>query len=171
MPQHPNTPSDEEQRLATLRAYDILDTPPEASFDRITELAGELCDAPIALVSLVDHSRQWFKSCVGLDVRETPREVAFCAHAILQDAPLIVSNARTDSRFRDNPLVLGPPGIRSYAGAPLIAENGARLGTLCVIHTDKETDLSQRQIEQLQKLAAVTVRELDLRKALNTNEH
>lgn len=166
MSERPDMPSNEEERLATLRAYDILDTAPEAAFDRITALAAELCDAPIALVSLIDHGRQWFKSRVGLEATETPREFAFCAHAILQDRPLVVPKARSDPRFQNNPLVVGPPHILSYAGAPLIANSGVRLGTLCVIHTETEVDLSERQIGQLEKLAAITVRELDLRQAL-----
>ena len=162
-------PENELERLNALRAYDVLDTPPEPAFDRLTSLASEICRAPISLVSLVDESRQWFKSRCGLDASETPREHAFCAHAIHGDNVLVVSDATEDERFKDNPLVLGPPHIRSYAGAPLITGKGFRLGTLCVIH-DEVTDLSATQLSQLQKLAAIVVDELELRRTLEQNK-
>jgi signal transduction histidine kinase len=122
----------EASRLQALRLTQLLDTPPEAAFDGLAQVAALLCAAPIALVSLVDESRQWFKACVGLDVRETPRSVSFCAHAIHGSELFVIEDALADPRFADNPLVVGPPNIRFYAGAPL-AFHDHMLGTLCVI--------------------------------------
>jgi signal transduction histidine kinase/ActR/RegA family two-component response regulator len=153
----------EEQRLAALAGYDVLDTPAEPAFDDLTQLACRLCEVPIALVSLVDHDRQWFKSCVGLDARETPRAVAFCAHAIQREAPLIITDARADARFADNPLVTGPPHIRFYAGFPLIDDSGAALGTLCVIDARART-LNDVQMSALHVLARQVVAQLQLRR-------
>ena len=129
----PPLPADEQARLDSLRALQILDTAPEERFDRITRLATLAFDVPIALVSLVDHDRQWFKSCQGLDVRQTGRDISFCGHAILADEPLIIEDALTDDRFADNPLVTGGPKIRFYAGTPLGDDAGHKLGTLCLI--------------------------------------
>jgi len=131
----PPIPFDETCRLQTLHSLRILDTEPEERFDRITRLAKRVFGVPIALVSLVDGRRQWFKSRQGLDVRETPREISFCGHAIAQGELLVVENAAVDPRFRDNPLVKGAPRIRFYAGCPVRAPNGSALGTLCVIDT------------------------------------
>ena len=131
--QSPDFPPDEAFRLRTLTSLSILDTPAEERFDRLTRLAQRLFNVPIALVSLIDSNRQWFKSCQGLDVRETPRDVSFCAHAILGNDLLVVPDAAADARFADNPLVTGEPFIRFYAGCPLKAPNGSLLGTLCVI--------------------------------------
>src|SRR4051812_22533156 len=117
-------PENESARVATLRTLRILDTPPEERFDRLTRLARYMFDIPIALVSLVDENRQWFKSCAGLEARETTRDVSFCAHAILNDDILLIPDARADSRFHDNPLVTGEPRIRFYAGQPLAITNG-----------------------------------------------
>ncbi len=150
-------------RLAALHAHGVLDTPPEAAFDRITELAAELFDAPIALVSLVDAERQWFKSAVGLAVRETPREYAFCDHTIRSDEVMVVADAAHDDRFRDNPLVTGDPGVRFYAGAPLTLPSGARLGSLCIIDREPRPDLDARDRRRLAVLAAAVTGELELR--------
>ena len=137
---------DEESRLAALVRQEILDTPNEAEFDALTRLAAELCDAPIALISLVDRDRLWFKSRVGLDVTETPRDVSFCAHAILGEGTLEIEDTFADRRFADNPLVTGPPGIRFYAAAPLRDLEGHAFGTLCVI------DVSPRRLSNAQRL-------------------
>jgi len=128
-------PADESRRLSALRDLLILDTPPEARFDRIAQFACAEFDAPIVLVSLVDRDRQWFKARVGLDACETERAVSFCGHAILQPGVLVVEDARRDARFADNPLVTGAPSIRFYAGAPLVLASGAAVGTLCLIDT------------------------------------
>ena len=125
--------SDDEQRLQALRALLILDTPPEERFDRVVRFAADEFEMPIVLVSLVDASRQWFKARVGLDVCETDREPSFCGHAIAEAGILVVENALEDPRFHDNPLVVGPPDIRFYAGAPLRLPGGATVGTLCMI--------------------------------------
>jgi diguanylate cyclase (GGDEF)-like protein len=129
----PPIPVNESTRLNALRALSILDTPAEERFDRLTRLARRIFDVPIALVSLVDENRQWFKSCVGLDASETSRDVSFCAHAILHDDIMMVPDTLMDERFQDNPLVTGEPGIRFYAGCPLSVPDGSKLGTLCLI--------------------------------------
>ncbi len=129
----PAMPADEADRLRSLRALDLLDTPPEERFDRLTRLSRRMFGVPIALVSLVDANRQWFKSCDGLTVRETPRDVSFCGHAINGDDILLIPDARLDVRFHDNPLVTGAPHIRFYAGCPLSAPDGSKVGTLCLI--------------------------------------
>jgi diguanylate cyclase (GGDEF)-like protein len=126
-------PADESARLASLVSLDVLDTPAEERFDRITRLAKALFDVPIALVSLVDEKRQWFKSRQGLTACSTPREISFCGHAILEHAAFLVQDTLLDERFRDNPLVTGPPNIRFYAGQPLRDREGRSLGTLCII--------------------------------------
>ena len=126
-------PPDDEQRLQALRQLLILDTPPEERFDRVVRFAADEFDMPLVLVSLVDARRQWFKARVGLDACETDRESSFCGHAILQAGILVVENALEDERFHDNPLVLGPPDVRFYAGAPLQLPGGEIVGTLCMI--------------------------------------
>lgn len=131
--QPPSLPDNEQQRLQTLRGLQLLDSGPDERFDRLTRLAMHIYDVPIALVSLVDAERQWFKSSQGLDVCETPREVSFCGHALLQKSALVVEDALQDSRFADNPLVVAGPGIRFYAGHPICYLDGSVLGTLCVI--------------------------------------
>lgn len=128
-------PAQERQRITVLHALNILDTPPEERFDRLTRLARRLFSVPIAVVSLIDSDRQWFKSHPGLDVCETSRDVSFCAHAILGNDTMVVDDALEDSRFQDNPLVTGPPGIRFYAGCPIGGADGTKFGTLCVIDT------------------------------------
>ena len=157
-------PTNEAQRLAALREYRILDTAVEKAYDDITALAAYICDVPIALISLVDESRQWFKSRLGLRRQETPRDVAFCAHAILQTEPLIVRDAMEDERFADNPLVLGGPHIRFYAGFPLTTPEGLALGTLCAIDR-KPRQLSTEQQRAMQALARQVMALLDLRRA------
>jgi PAS domain S-box-containing protein len=157
-------PSDEAARLAALRGLNILDTPPEPAFDSLARLAAHACHTPIALVSLVDENRQWFKAHFGLDVMETPRDSAFCAHAILQDPMLEVCDARADERFADNPLVIGAPAIRFYAGVPLRTRDGHALGTLCVIDfVPRRLDEEQRWI--LRTLAEQACAQIELRRS------
>ncbi len=155
-------PENERERLLALRRYEILDTLPEAAYDDITHLASEICRAPISAVSLVDRDRQWFKSKVGLEVQETGRDIAFCAHAILQTDLMIVPDARADDRFADNPLVTGEPRIRFYAGAPLVTARGEVVGTLCVIDQERRT-LSDGQARALRALSRQVMAQLELR--------
>ncbi len=157
----------EVDRIAALRALGVLDTPPEAIFDHLTRLASASFDAPIALVSLVDTERQWFKSCIGLGVRETGRDVAFCEHAIRQDDVLVVLDATQDPRFRDNPLVKGEPRIRFYAGAPLVLRPGVRLGTLCVIDPRPRAEFSAGEREKLRAMAAAVTEALAMRRDIS----
>ena len=159
--QEPTIPSNEALRITALRCLNVLDTPPEERFDRITRLAQRVFDVPIALVSLVDTNRQWFKSCQGLDVSETPRSISFCGHAILHDAPLVIPDASKDPRFADNPLVTSPPDIRFYAGQPLKAADGSRIGTLCIIDR-KPHQLTQPDLDSLRDLAIMVEDELNI---------
>ena len=152
----------EEERLRRLKELDILDTLEEQAYDDLTHLAAQICDTPIALVSLIDHDRQWFKSHYGLDARETPRELAFCAHAILNDDVFIVEDSSKDERFHDNPLAMDAPHVKFYAGAPLILDGNIHLGTLCVID-NKARQLSEEQKLSLQALARQVVSQLQLR--------
>jgi GAF domain-containing protein len=154
-------PHDEHERLAALAAFEVLDTGADERFDAITELVASILDVPIALVSIVDAKRQWFKSRVGLDASETSRDLAFCAHAILSDDLLVVEDATTDPRFSDNPLVQDGLRIRFYAGAPLRIDAGLRLGTLCAID-QRPRQLGLREREQLRLLARQVVALLEL---------
>lgn len=162
-------PKDEAERLAKLRDYMILDSLPEASYDRITRLASQILGTPIALVSLVDQDRQWFKSRVGLDATETPRDVSFCTHAICQDEVLVVEDATLDERFSNNALVTGDPSIRFYAGAPLRTSDGLNMGTLCAIDT-KPRSITADEKQLLTDLAAIVVDTLEMRQLVHRAE-
>jgi GAF domain-containing protein len=156
-------PITETARVAALNRYAILDTEPEQSFDDLVVLASFVCRTPIATLSLVDDHRQWFKSKVGVEVRETPRDISFCAHAIQQEELFIVPDALEDPRFKDNPLVLGDPHIRFYAGAPLIDEDGYALGTLCVMDRQPR-ELDDTQKEALRSLRRLALSQIELRR-------
>jgi hypothetical protein len=153
-------PADENVRLAALRELAVLDTDPEERFDRYTAEISSLLDVPVALVSLVDADRQWFKSHVGIAARETPRDMSLCAHAILSDDLLQVPDALADARFADNPLVVGGPRMRFYAGLPLVLRSGARVGTLCVADT-RPRKLDDVEIGHLRRVAQGVLEELE----------
>ena len=155
-------PPDEEERLAALHRYGILDTPPEAAFDDAVHLASQACGAPIALLSLVDTDRQWFKAKVGVDVDELARDISFCGHAIQGEEVFEVPDALEDERFHDNPLVTGAPNIRFYAGAPLVTHDGYRLGTICVVDRVPRL-LTAEQRAALAALSREVVTQLELR--------
>jgi GAF domain-containing protein len=155
-------PSADELRLAALREYQIMDTPPEETFNDISQLTSFICGTPIALITLLDLDRQWFKARVGLEATETPIDQAFCAHAIKQEKVFLVPDATKDVRFADNPLVTGGPMIRFYAGAPLITPHGVPLGTLCAIDR-KPREFSPEQQAALEALARQVIMALELR--------
>lgn len=156
-------PEHEQRRQLALRRFHILDTPREQSFDDLAQLAKLICNTPMALITLIDDDRQWFKSCLGMEGTETPRDLAFCAHAIIRpEQLLIVEDAQQDVRFADHPAVTGEPYIRFYAGAPLVTEEGDALGTLCVVDTEPR-QLSQLQVETLKLLARQVMQLLQLR--------
>jgi len=165
----PATPVDEATRIGALRALDILDGAPEERFDRLTRLAKRLFGVPIALVSLIDTNRQWFKSCDGLSVSETSRDISFCGHAILSDDILLIPDTLLDERFSDNPLVVNDPHIRFYAGCPLRAPNGSRLGTLCLIDRQPRT-FGADELEPLRDLAQMAEQELAAVQLATTDE-
>jgi diguanylate cyclase (GGDEF)-like protein len=158
----PPLPADEAQRLEALHSYNILDTLPEQCFDDISQLASEICGTPIALVSFVDSDRQWFKSRKGFETTESSRDIAFCAHTILETDVLVVPDARNDIRFADNPLVTHAPALRFYAGAPLVTPGGHALGTLCVLDRNERT-ITPAQIDALRALSRQVMAQLDLR--------
>lgn len=155
-------PKNEAARQQSLDELQILDTLEEQAYDDLTFIAAQICQTPIALVSLVDRDRQWFKSHHGLDARETPRELAFCSHAILDDHAFVIEDSLKDERFHDNPLVTGGPNVKFYAGAPLILRNNIRVGTLCVID-DHARPFSELQRQALEALARQVVSQLELR--------
>jgi two-component system, NtrC family, sensor kinase len=157
-----STSAMEAARIAALDRYAILDSEPEQSFDDLVILAAHICKVPMAMLSLVDDHRQWFKSKLGVEVRETPRESSICAHAIQQGELFIVPDTLQDSRFRENPLVTGEPHIRFYAGAPLINEDGFALGTLCVVDREPR-ELDDAQKEAINSLGRLALRQMELR--------
>ncbi|WP_059001450.1 hybrid sensor histidine kinase/response regulator [Leptolyngbya sp. NIES-2104] len=161
----PLRPENDPERIGALHRYNILDTPPEAAFDRITKLAAHLFDVPIAIVSLVDEKRAWFKSCQGFSLSEVPRDDSLCNIAILYNETLVVPDTRKDDRFSCNPFTLAEPGLRFYAGAPLITEDGYNLGTLCLLDMKPHGDLSEEQRATLVDLAAMVLDEMELRLA------
>ena len=161
----PSLVKDEAARLAALQKYAILDTEPEEAFDDLALLASFVCEAPLAMISLIDENRQWFKSKVGVSVSQTDREIAFCSTAIQQSDVFVVPNALQDERFRNNPLVVGEPNVRFYAGAPLINEDGLALGTICVVdRVPRELGADQRAA--LQALSRRVLAQLELRRHL-----
>jgi GAF domain-containing protein len=156
-------PANEKKRLQVLWQYDVLDTLPEEMFDDLTELAARICEAPIALITLVDEDRQWFKSKIGVTINETSRDISFCGHAINQSDLFIIPDATQDERFAKNPLVTSDPKIRFYAGMPLVTPDGYALGTLCVI--DKvPRNLRPEQQQALRVLARHVMMQLELRR-------
>ena len=160
----PNTPINEQNRLDALNSYEILDTAYEQEYNNFVEIASQICGTNIALISLVDENRQWFKSNIGLNVKETSRDISFCGHAInLPDDIFLVPDARLDKRFSDNPLVTGEPRIVFYAGVPLIDDNGYALGTICVLDSAPKK-LSENQIKALKILSRQVIQSLNTKK-------
>ncbi|MDQ2743470.1 MAG: ATP-binding protein [Chloroflexota bacterium] len=164
MPAASIIPEDERQRMFAVKRYDILDTPPDGSFDRVTAIAARLFDVPIAIISIVDHDRIWFKSHHGLEVNQVGRDAGLCASAILSPSPHILTDAGTDPRALTNPLIAGEFGLRFYAGVPLRTGDGYNLGTLCVIDKTPRP-ITQRQIDDLQDLASLVMDQMEMRLA------
>jgi GAF domain-containing protein len=158
-------PTNEAARVAALQKYAILDSEPEQGFDDLTLLASYISRTPIALISLVDENRQWFKSKIGVSVSETSRDIAFCSTAILQTDVFVIPDTLQDERFRNHPMVISEPGIRFYAGAPLITEEGFALGTLCVLDK-RPRDFSSDQREALKALSRLVLAQLEFRRNL-----
>lgn len=156
------TSQTEEERLNTLRTYEVLDTPPDGAFDRVTQLAAQLFDVPICVVSLVDQDRIWFKSRFGLDVPEVSRDPGLCASVILDDEPLVLEDALADARSLANPLVAGEIGLRFYAGAPLVTHSGYRLGALAILDLEPR-QFDDREVAQLENLAGIVMDQMELR--------
>lgn len=163
-------PQNEAARLEVLRQFEILDTNPEESFDDLTRLAAYICDTPIAIISLIDSDRQWFKSALGLTEKETSRDISFCSHAINQSGPFIVRDALDDERFKNNPLVTSAPYIRFYAGSPFSTVEGFKLGTLCVIDRVPR-ELRPDQVAALRMLSQQVTTQLELRRDLSLLTH
>jgi PAS domain S-box-containing protein len=166
----PRVPDNEPARLAALRSLEILDTAQEAAFDELADLAAAICQAPLAFISLIDEDRQWFKSRLGWSVQQTPRDVSFCGHAILEPDLFIVADAAADPRFADNPMVTGDPGVRFYAGAPLVTPDGHALGTICVADR-RPRELTTEQMQALRTLGRQVVALLRLRQSLAELTH
>jgi GAF domain-containing protein len=160
----------EAKRLAVLHGYGILDTSFEERYDRLTRIAARILGTPISLISLIDENRQWFKAAFGLDVRETPRDISFCTHAIRDTEVFVVPDAKKDQRFVKNPLVTGDPKIRFYAGAPLVGRKGKMIGTLCVIDRKPRGDFPAEQQQVLRDLADTLVDMFELRMALSKSQ-
>lgn len=167
--EQPGIPPNESTRLATLKALNVLDTPPEERFDRVTRMAKRMFRVPIALVSIVDQDRQWFKSAQGLSACETPRSISFCGHAILGDDVFLIPNALDDPRFADNPLVTGAPHVRFYAGCPLRAPDGMKVGTLCIIDSEPR-EFDQDDASALRDLASMVEDELSAFQTSTTDD-
>ncbi|MEE3715225.1 PAS domain S-box protein [Tumidithrix elongata RA019] len=165
----PEIPQNESERQAALDRYKILDTLPEQEYDDLTQLAARICGTPIALISLVDRDRQWFKSRVGIDAPETPRDISFCGHVVAENMKLIVPDATLDDRFADNPLVASDPNIRFYVGVPLTTPDSYTLGTLCAIDRQPKT-LTTTQIEQLESLSRLVMSQLELRRSQDASQ-
>ncbi|MCH8494185.1 MAG: GAF domain-containing protein [Balneolales bacterium] len=163
----PPEPANEKERLESLHSYGILDTEPESEFDDIVKIAKHITGTPLALITFVDKDRQWFKSSIGIDDKETPRDIAFCAYAIHQSDTMVVTDPTTDERFATNPLVTSLPHIRFYAGSPLMTPDGHGLGTLCVVDT-KERELSSEQLEVLEALRNEVMRKLERNKEIKS---
>ena len=162
----PVLPPDEAGRLAALRRYAILDTPPDEAFDRVARLAASLFKAPIALVSFLDEDRAWFKSHIGVGISEIPRDITLCARTVLSDEITLVPNALEDPTFASNPLVVGELGVRFYAGAPLITRDGHRIGVLCVVDRRPRNEFSSEDQSRLATLARLVMNELELKREL-----
>ncbi len=156
----------EESRLRALAAYKILDSEQDVAFDRITKLASDIFNVPIAMVSLIDQKRQWFKSAFGTDIKQTPREISFCTHALRRTDPLVILDTHKDSNFANNPLVTGSPFIRFYVGAPLLTTDGFVLGTLCILDVEPRAAITVEDLQRLSDLADIVMSELELRKSV-----